>query len=98
MPFNNSEDMVPTPTLEKGTVTSFNMCYFIQRVIFNVVNFSKVKSLYRDGMSPMVKSTSRPVWQRTPAKNVFYYRCPDHKKNYVMSFAFAFDKEEVYQV
>jgi len=49
-------------------------------------------------MSPMVKSTSRPVWQRTPAKNVFYYRCPDHKKNYVMSFAFAFDKEEVYQV
>ncbi|XP_065904328.1 cytosolic carboxypeptidase 6-like [Dysidea avara] len=68
-----------------------------QRVIFNLVNFSKVKSLYRDGMSPMVKSTSRPVWQRTPAKNVFYYRCPDHKKNYVMSFAFAFDREEVYQ-
>ena len=67
-------------------------------MIFNLVNFSKVKSLYRDGMSPMVKSTSRPVWQRTPAKNVFYYRCPDHKKSYVMSFAFAFDKEEVYQV
>ena len=67
-------------------------------MIFNLVNFSKVKSLYRDGMSPMVKSASRPVWQRTPAKNVFYYRCPDHKKSYVMSFAFAFDKEEVYQV
>ncbi|KAJ7405351.1 hypothetical protein WISP_140073 [Willisornis vidua] len=31
-----------------------------QRVIFNVVNFSKTKSLYRDGMAPMVKSTSRP--------------------------------------
>uniref|UniRef100_A0A3P8X393 AGBL carboxypeptidase 4 n=1 Tax=Cynoglossus semilaevis TaxID=244447 RepID=A0A3P8X393_CYNSE len=31
-----------------------------QRVIFNVVNFSKTKSLYRDGMSPVVKSTSRP--------------------------------------
>ncbi|TNN75376.1 Cytosolic carboxypeptidase 6 [Liparis tanakae] len=30
------------------------------RVIFNVVNFSKTKSLYRDGMSPVVKSTSRP--------------------------------------
>ncbi|KAF4797172.1 hypothetical protein TURU_076836 [Turdus rufiventris] len=30
------------------------------RVIFNVVNFSKTKSLYRDGMAPMVKSTSRP--------------------------------------
>ena len=33
-----------------------------QRVIFNVVNFSKNKSLYRDGMSPLVKSTSRPAW------------------------------------
>jgi hypothetical protein len=33
-----------------------------QRVIFNVVNFSKSKSLYREGMSPLVKSTSRPKW------------------------------------
>nr|XP_013806693.1 PREDICTED: cytosolic carboxypeptidase 6 [Apteryx mantelli mantelli] len=69
-----------------------------QRVIFNVVNFSKTKSLYRDGMAPMVKSTSRPKWQRIPSKNVYYYRCPDHRKNYVMSFAFCFDREDdVYQ-
>jgi len=69
-----------------------------QRVIFNIVNFSKSKSLYREGMAPMVKSTSRPKWQRIPAKNVFYYRSPDHHKNYVMSFAFAFDREnDVYQ-
>ena len=69
-----------------------------QRVIFNVVNFSKTKSLYREGMSPVVKSSSRPKWQRIPAKNVFYYRCPDHRKNYVMSFAFCFDKDEdIYQ-
>jgi len=72
--------------------------YESQRVIFNIVNFSKTKSLYRDGMSPLVKSTSRPLWQRVPAKNVFYYRSPDHRNNYVMSFAFSFDKEhEVYQ-
>lgn len=69
-----------------------------QRVIFNVVNFSKSKSLYREGMSPLVKSTSRPKWQRIPPKNVFYYRCPEHKKNYVMSFVFCFDLEDdVYQ-
>ncbi|XP_054547747.1 BEN domain-containing protein 5 isoform X1 [Talpa occidentalis] len=69
-----------------------------QRVIFNIVNFSKTKSLYRDGMAPMVKSTSRPKWQRLPPKNVYYYRCPDHRKNYVMSFAFCFDLEEdIYQ-
>ncbi|KAM9002445.1 BEN domain-containing protein 5 isoform X1 [Sarcophilus harrisii] len=69
-----------------------------QRVIFNIVNFSKTKSLYRDGMTPMVKSTSRPKWQRLPPKNVYYYRCPDHRKNYVMSFAFCFDREDdIYQ-
>ncbi|KAL1776990.1 cytosolic carboxypeptidase 6 isoform X2, partial [Sigmodon hispidus] len=68
------------------------------RVIFNIVNFSKTKSLYRDGMAPMVKSTSRPKWQRLPPKNVYYYRCPDHRKNYVMSFAFCFDREDdIYQ-
>uniref|UniRef100_A0A8I3PMN5 AGBL carboxypeptidase 4 n=1 Tax=Canis lupus familiaris TaxID=9615 RepID=A0A8I3PMN5_CANLF len=49
-------------------------------------------------MAPMVKSTSRPKWQRLPPKNVYYYRCPDHRKNYVMSFAFCFDREEdIYQ-
>ncbi|TPP63310.1 ATP/GTP binding protein 4 [Fasciola gigantica] len=64
-----------------------------QRVIFNIVNFSKTKSLYREGMSPLVKSTSRPSWFRIPHKNVYYYRCPEHHKNYVMSFAFCFDKE-----
>ncbi|XP_008291409.1 cytosolic carboxypeptidase 6 [Stegastes partitus] len=73
-------------------------CHSSERVIFNVVNFSKTKSLYRDGMSPVVKSTSRPKWQRLPAKNVYYYRCPDHRRNYVMSFAFCFDREDdVYQ-
>ncbi len=36
--------------------------------------------------------------QRLPAKNVYYYRCPDHRRNYVMSFAFCFDREDdVYQ-
>ena len=31
--------------------------------------------------------------QRIPSKSVFYYRCPDHGNNYVLSFAFAFDRE-----
>lgn len=35
---------------------------------------------------------------RIPAKHVYYYRCPDHRKNYVMSFSFCFDKEDdIYQ-
>ncbi|CAN0200295.1 unnamed protein product [Bubo scandiacus] len=34
------------------------------------------------------------IRQRIPSKNVYYYRCPDHRKNYVMSFAFCFDRED----
>ena len=35
---------------------------------------------------------------RITPKLVYYYRCPDHRKNYVMSFAFSFDREsDVYQ-
>ena len=34
------------------------------------------------------------TWRvRVPHKNVYYYRCPEHRKNYVMSFAFCFDQE-----
>ena len=36
--------------------------------------------------------------QRVSPRNVFYYRCPDHRKNYVMSFVFCFDREDdIYQ-
>src|ERR1700761_6490687 len=35
---------------------------------------------------------------RIPHKNVYYYRCPEHRRNYVMSFAFCFDIErDMYQ-
>ena len=41
-----------------------------QRIIFNVVNLSKIKSLFQRGMTPVVKSTSRPKWQRLPSSQV----------------------------
>ena len=31
-----------------------------QRVIFNVVNLSKHRSLFAEGLTPVVKSTTRP--------------------------------------
>ncbi|XP_032453124.1 cytosolic carboxypeptidase 6 isoform X1 [Nasonia vitripennis] len=69
-----------------------------QRVIFNIVNISKSKNLFRDGMTPLVRSTSRPKWQRLPLKQVFYYKSAQHQDHYVLSFAFAFDREdELYQ-
>ena len=69
-----------------------------QRVIFNVVNISKPKNLFSLGLTPLVKTSTRPKWQRIPHNHVFYYRSAVHQNHYVLSFAFAFDKEdEVYQ-
>ncbi|XP_055604992.1 cytosolic carboxypeptidase 6 [Uranotaenia lowii] len=69
-----------------------------QRVIFNIVNINKSRNLFKDGMTPLVKSTSRPKWQRLPRCEVFYYKSAVHQNHYVLSFAFGFDKEdEVYQ-
>ena len=39
-----------------------------------------------------------PFRQRIPRTNVYYYKSPEHNNNYVLSFAFAFDKDgEKYQ-
>eukprot|EP00698_Gefionella_okellyi_P002295 TRINITY_DN12107_c0_g1_i1.p1 TRINITY_DN12107_c0_g1~~TRINITY_DN12107_c0_g1_i1.p1 ORF type:complete len:435 (-),score=66.82 TRINITY_DN12107_c0_g1_i1:93-1397(-) len=65
-----------------------------QRVLLNIINFSKTKSLYREGMSPLVRSSSRKDWERMPSRQVFYYRSPRHKKNYILSFLFTFDRED----
>ncbi|XP_031625666.1 cytosolic carboxypeptidase 6 isoform X2 [Contarinia nasturtii] len=69
-----------------------------QRVIFNIVNISKNRNLFKFGLTPIVKSSGRPKWQRIPKHHVFYYRSPVHQNHYVLSFAFAFEKEdEIYQ-
>eukprot|EP01063_Lacrimia_lanifica_P005148 TRINITY_DN12961_c0_g1_i2.p1 TRINITY_DN12961_c0_g1~~TRINITY_DN12961_c0_g1_i2.p1 ORF type:complete len:447 (+),score=182.22 TRINITY_DN12961_c0_g1_i2:136-1476(+) len=73
---------------------SVNQVHKGQRAIFHIINGSKTKSLYRIGMTPIVRSTSRPKWDRIPQKQVYYYKSPRLKKNYVLSFAFQFDKEE----
>ena len=39
-----------------------------------------------------------PCRQRLPVQNVYYVRSAEHRNHYVLSFAFAFDREEdVYQ-
>ena len=55
-----------------------------QRVIFNVVNLSKWRNLFKEGLTPVVRSTSRPKWQRMPPGHVFYYRSPLHRNNFVL--------------
>lgn len=71
---------------------------FFQRVIFNIVNISKSKNLFRDGLTPLVKSSLRTKWQRLPREHVFWWSSKAHQSHYVLSFAFCFDKEdEIYQ-
>ncbi|KAL1130117.1 hypothetical protein AAG570_013056 [Ranatra chinensis] len=65
-----------------------------QRVIFNVVNFSKRWNCFREGATPLVRSSSRPHWQRMPRNTVFYHSSPFHDNNYILSMCFNFDKEE----
>ena len=68
-----------------------------QRVLFNLVNLGKTRSLFRIGMTPVVKSTSRPRWQRIRTNQVYYYVSPEHDEQMVLSIAFSFDREnEIY--
>ena len=50
-----------------------------QKVLFHVTNFSKSKSLYKDGMSPVFRAgpSGDRTWERVHPKNVFYYRTKD---------------------
>jgi cytosolic carboxypeptidase protein 6 len=73
-------------------------CKQDQRVIFNIVNMNKSNNLFNQGMTPLVKSTSRPKWQRLPKEHCFYYKSPIHQNHHVLSFAFIFDREDdIYQ-
>ncbi|XP_060516211.1 cytosolic carboxypeptidase 6 [Cylas formicarius] len=65
-----------------------------QRVIFNIVNISKERNLFMENMTPLVKSSSRPKWQRIPKKYVFYHKSLAHQGNYILSFCFGFDRED----
>ena len=53
-----------------------------QKVLFHVVNFSKSKSLYKDGMSPTVRTASQLAWARLHPKNVFYYKSTASRKGH----------------
>lgn len=59
---------------------------------------SKANNLFGLGMTPIVKSSGRPKWQRIPKQHTFYLKSPHHQNHHILSFVFAFDREdEVYQ-
>ncbi len=60
------------------------------------MNFSKQRSLYRDRMTPLVRSRSKlhPGWPSVPPHNCFYYKCTRHGGSYVLSFVFTLECDE----
>ncbi|XP_045026348.1 cytosolic carboxypeptidase 6 isoform X2 [Daphnia magna] len=70
-----------------------------QRVILNIVNFSRESTLLSAGLTPLIKSITRPHWERMPTTQVFYHQSPHHGNRYILSLALNFDVEEdVYQL
>ncbi|CAL4063432.1 unnamed protein product, partial [Meganyctiphanes norvegica] len=65
-----------------------------QRAIFTVVNLHKAKNLFAQGLTPLVRSTSRPRWIRAAKENVYYYKSGEHRGHTVLSFAVTFDVEQ----
>jgi len=63
-----------------------------QKCLFHITNFSKTKSCYRLGMSPLVRSTLSSSWSRIEESDCFYYRSPKHDRNYVLSFVHEFEQ------
>ncbi|EDQ88283.1 uncharacterized protein MONBRDRAFT_26527 [Monosiga brevicollis MX1] len=66
-----------------------------QVVLFNVHNLCKTRSLIRDGMAPVVRSSSSGQWQRLPSSDCFYHSDCEERKHYVCSFLLAFEGPEV---
>ena len=48
--------------------------------------------LFREGMTPVVRSSSRPWWERLPQRNVFFLRSSRHNMDPILSFVFEFDQ------
>ena len=57
--------------------------------------FSYFDSYKRDGMSPVVRSTSRSDWIRLSQSQCYYWK--SDSGGYVLSYTFKFDVEEQYE-
>ncbi|CAB3411218.1 unnamed protein product [Caenorhabditis bovis] len=67
-----------------------------QRVIFNIVNFSKQRTLFENGTAaPVVKSKPQNSWSRIPSRHIYYYRSSQHGDRWILSFAFIFEGGDV---
>ncbi|VDM38552.1 unnamed protein product [Toxocara canis] len=69
-----------------------------QKVVFNVVNLSKLRTLFDTASAaPVVRRCSQQTWMRIPVKHLYYYRSAAHADRFVLSIAFIFDSAQRYE-
>ncbi|KAE9547834.1 hypothetical protein FO519_008954 [Halicephalobus sp. NKZ332] len=62
-----------------------------RRVVFNIVNFSKLRTLFDTGSAaPVYRSESEETWSRISAKNIYYYASKAHADRFILSFIHVF--------
>ncbi|CAD7704355.1 unnamed protein product, partial [Ostreobium quekettii] len=62
-----------------------------QRAVATIVNFSKTRSLFKSGMTPVMRAGGCSQWSRMPPKDVFYYKSAKHNCH-VLSMALKFGR------
>ena len=74
---------------------TYSYSNILQRVVFNVVNFSKLRTLFDTGSAaPVYRSESEENWSRISAKNIYYYASKPHADRFILSFMHVFQNAE----
>ncbi|GIQ84675.1 hypothetical protein KIPB_006216, partial [Kipferlia bialata] len=65
--------------------------------VFNMLGFSKNRTSFSVGMTPIVRSSSKPKWEKIPTDQCFNYSSSRHRSQTsrpILSIVFRFDKKE----
>ena len=67
------------------------------KVVVHFSNYSKCKSLYSEGFTPLIRSKSRPIWTRLPEHSVSWFKCNRHRRScFTVSFVFGRSGDEYF--
>jgi len=61
------------------------------KMVVHFSNYSKAKSLYSEGFTPLVRSKSKPIWTRLPEHSVSWFKCNRHRRS-CFTISFVFDR------
>ena len=67
------------------------MWYTLRRAFTDRVLIGAWESDVVTNLGLQVRCKARPAWERMRSESTFYYKCPNRKRGYVVSFAFVID-------